>query len=77
MRQLARQINEVLARADTEALAGELSAATYARLAGVLVRIAEAGLKCDKHRKDQQRKQDGEPVGDTNMKSLQTELTLF
>lgn len=78
MRTLAMQINRLLARADAELMSGGLDLDVYTRLAGVLVRLVEVGLKCEKHRNDGQGVKGAKAgLGAVGMEALEGKLRLF
>jgi len=49
LRVMAEELRDLLDRTRSE-MQGELTAADYARLGALWVRITEAALKCDRHR---------------------------
>lgn len=49
LEKLATQINQMLASTHIPSMLADMDLANYVRLATVLVRLAEAGVKCEKH----------------------------
>jgi hypothetical protein len=72
---IVRQINKRLDFSHEELAALELTWTDYARLANVLTRAVEAGLKCEKHREPQ--KAERKCLDQPGLSNAEDQLHLF